>query len=69
MCSVICTLPAATPASVRFLGRRVYLAALVVLVSALAQGLTGARQRQLCQRLGPSRRTLRRFTVAAAGAR
>jgi hypothetical protein len=51
----------ATPASVRFLGRRVYLGALVVLISALAQGLTGARQRQLCERLGLSQRTLRRW--------
>lgn len=50
-----------TPPSVRFLGRRVYLGALVVLVSALAQGLTGARQAGLCQRLGLSRRTLRRW--------
>jgi hypothetical protein len=32
-----------TPPSVRFLGRRVYLSAVVVLVTALAAGLTGRR--------------------------
>jgi len=50
-----------TPASVRFLGRRVYLCALVVLVSALSQGLTVTRRAQLCRRLGLSERTLRRW--------
>ncbi len=52
-----------TPASVRFLGRRVYLAAFVVLISALSQGLTGARRAQLCKRFTPalSERTLRRW--------
>jgi hypothetical protein len=38
-----------TPASVRFLGRRVYLGALVVLVTALSQGLSGRRRAQLYQ--------------------
>jgi len=51
----------ATPASVRFLGRRVYLGALVVLVTALSQGLGGARRAQLREQFGISERTLRRW--------
>jgi hypothetical protein len=51
----------ATPASVRFLGRRVYLGALVVLVTALSQGLGGARRAQLRERFGISERTVRRW--------
>jgi len=50
-----------TPASVRFLGRRVYLGALVVLVSALAQGLTERRLGELRERFGVSPRTVRRW--------
>lgn len=50
-----------TPPSVRFLARRVYPGALVVLVSALTQGLTGRRRRELCQRLRVSERTIRRW--------
>jgi hypothetical protein len=50
-----------TPESVRFLGRRVYPGALVVLVSALAQGLSAKRQALLCQTIGLSVRTLLRW--------
>jgi hypothetical protein len=52
-----------TPASLRFLGRRVYLGVVVVLVSIMAHGLTGARLTQLRATLGGSLsvRTLRRW--------
>ncbi len=50
-----------TPASVRFLGRRVYLGLVVVLVSALVEGVTGARLRELRSKLGIDRRTLERW--------
>ena len=50
-----------TPASVRFLGRRVYLAAVVVLVSVMRHGITPARWAQLTAYLGVSRRTLGRW--------
>ncbi len=50
-----------TPASVRFLGRRVYLGALVVLVSALAKGLTERRLGELRERFGVGPRTVRRW--------
>ena len=51
----------ATPPSVRFLGRYVYLSAVVVLVSAMHHGLTAARYRQLKATLGVSRRTVERW--------
>ena len=51
----------ATPPSVRFLGRRVYLGAVVVLVTALTQGLSGARCARLRAVFGVSERTLRRW--------
>lgn len=50
-----------TPPSVRFLGRRVYPGAVVVLVTALAAGLTGKRVAVLRERFGVSDRTLRRW--------
>jgi hypothetical protein len=50
-----------TPPSVRFLGRRVYLGALVVLVSALSQGLTASRRARLRGQFRLSERTLRRW--------
>lgn len=50
-----------TPASVRFLGRRVYLAAVFVLVSAMRHGVTTARWAKLAEPLGVSVRTLRRW--------
>jgi hypothetical protein len=51
----------ATPPSLRFLGRKVYLGAVVVLISALRCGPTPARLRYLEQRVGVSRRTLMRW--------
>jgi len=50
-----------TPPSVRFLGRRVYLAAVVVLVSAMASGIAARRAARLHEWLGVSVRTLRRW--------
>ncbi|MGE0386212.1 MAG: hypothetical protein AB7Q97_15905 [Gammaproteobacteria bacterium] len=50
-----------TPASVRFLGARVYLGAVVTLVSALAHGLNGRRAALLCAQFGTSVRTLERW--------
>jgi hypothetical protein len=50
-----------TPPSVRFLGRRVYFGAVVVLVSALRDGLTARRVRELRAQLGVDVRTLRRW--------
>jgi hypothetical protein len=51
----------ATPPSLRFLGRKVYLGAVVVLVSVLRCGVTPARMRYLEQRVGVSRRTVGRW--------
>jgi hypothetical protein len=51
----------ATPASLRFLGRKVYLGAVVVLVSALRNGLTPTRMQFLHDRVGVSRRTVMRW--------
>lgn len=50
-----------TPESVRFLGRRVFLGAVVVLATALAHGLTARRRQALCERLAVSGRTLGRW--------
>lgn len=52
-----------TPPSVRFLGRRVYLAAVVVLVTGLRHGATGSRAEALSGHLSSriSRRTLSRW--------
>jgi hypothetical protein len=50
-----------TPASVRYLGRRVYLGVVVVLVSAMEQGLSLRRIAVLHQHLGIGLRTLRRW--------
>lgn len=50
-----------TPPSLRFLGRKVYLAAVVVLVAALRHGVTRARTTQLHELVGVSRRTLIRW--------
>lgn len=51
----------ATPCSVRFLGRRVYLGGVVVLATAMRQGISGFRARQLKELFGVSRRTLERW--------
>jgi len=50
-----------TPPSVRFLGRRVYLAALVVLVSAMTGGVTAGRAARMEALMGVSIRTLQRW--------
>jgi len=50
-----------TPPSVRFLGRRVYLGAVVLLVSAMQGGITDQRAARLRELLGVSRRTLWRW--------
>jgi hypothetical protein len=47
-----------TPPSVRFLGRKVYVGIVVVLVSAMGHGVSAKRQRRLCGQLGVDRRTL-----------
>ncbi len=51
----------ATPLSVRFLGRRVYFGAVVLLASALRDGLSARRVRALREQLGVDVRTLRRW--------
>ncbi len=50
-----------TPASLRFLGRRVYLATVVVLASAMRCGLTPQRVSRLARELSVPRRTLERW--------
>lgn len=50
-----------TPASVRFLGRRVYAGFIVVLLTALQHGVTARRVRVLQEHLGVDRRTLARW--------
>jgi len=52
-----------TPASVRFLGRKVYLAATVILISAMRQGPTPRRVRELCKLSGADRRTISRWLL------
>lgn len=50
-----------TPPSVRFLGRKVYVAAVVLLVTAMQHGPTARRVSELWALLGISRRTLSRW--------
>jgi hypothetical protein len=50
-----------TPPSVRFLGRRVYVGFVVVLVAAMVHGLKAARVEVIRERLGIDRRTLERW--------
>ena len=63
-CSFCCAAQACrrptTPPSLRFLGRRVYLATVVTVVSAMQYGTRSAR-RQLSHRLGVSLRTVTRW--------
>jgi hypothetical protein len=47
--------------SLRFLGRKVYAAAILVLVSALSRGATPATRRRLQALVGASRRTITRW--------
>ena len=50
-----------TPASLRFLGRRVYLGLIVVLVPLLRHGASPTRVRRLRELVGVSRRTVERW--------
>ena len=50
-----------TPASLRFLGRRVYLGLIVVLVPVLRHGASPTRVRRLRKLVGVSRRTVERW--------
>jgi hypothetical protein len=52
-----------TPPSVRFLGPKVYLGVVVILISALRQGPTPRRVRELSARFGADRRTIARWQV------
>jgi hypothetical protein len=52
-----------TPPSVRFLGPKVYLGAIVILISAMRQGASPRRVRELSQRFGADRRTIARWQV------
>jgi hypothetical protein len=50
-----------TPPSLRFLGRKVYLAAMVVLIAIMREGATAARMRHLSELVGVNRRTIERW--------
>jgi hypothetical protein len=50
-----------TPGSLRFLGRKVYFGAMVVLISAMQSGLNLQRMRRLKELVGVSRRTVLRW--------
>lgn len=52
-----------TPPSLRFLGRKVYWAAVLVLVSIMRHGATPVRMRRLEELVGVSRRTVSRWQV------
>jgi len=52
-----------TPPSVRFLGRKVYLAAVVILVAAMRQGPSPRRVRELSRLFGADRRTIAHWQV------
>ena len=51
----------ATPPSLRFLGRKVYLAVTVILISAMRNGLTERRLATLAEVVGVDRRTVARW--------
>jgi len=53
----------ATPPSVRFLGPKVYLAAVVVLVAAMRQGPSPRRVRELSRLFGADRHTIARWRI------
>ena len=52
-----------TPPSVRFLGRKVYLGVIVILISAMRHGPTPRRVRELAKRFNADRRTIARWQV------
>jgi len=51
----------ATPPSLRFLGPKVYIAAIVVLIAILRHGATARRMRELTEVIGVDRRTVERW--------
>jgi len=51
----------ATPPSLRFLGPKVYIAAIVVLIAILRHGVTARRMRELTEVIGVDRRTVERW--------
>ena len=53
----------ATPPSVRFLGRKVFLGAVVVLVAAMQQGPSPRRVRELNELFGADRHTIARWNI------
>jgi hypothetical protein len=53
----------ATPPSVRFLGPKVYLGAIIIVISAMRQGPTPRRVRELSNRFGADCRTIARWQV------
>ncbi len=53
----------ATPPSVRFIGRKVYLSTVVVLIASMRHGATPRRVRELSQLTGADRRTIDRWQV------
>jgi hypothetical protein len=53
----------ATPPSLRFLGRKVYLAVAVLLISLMQHGINEGRMRRLTQAIGVDRRTVARWRV------
>ena len=57
-----------TPPSVRFLGRKRYLSAVVVLLSAMVQGPNQKRTRELEELIGVNRKTLLRWQMWWRGA-
>ena len=52
-----------TPPSLRFLGRKVYLAVAVVLISIMRHGTSKPRMRRLTEAIGVDRRTIARWRV------
>jgi hypothetical protein len=50
-----------TPPSVRFLGRKIYLGAMVILIGAMRQGATSRRVRELSILFGADRATIARW--------
>ena len=52
-----------TPPSVRFLGRKVYLGAIVILISAMRQGPSPRRVRELSVRFGADESTITRWQI------
>ena len=52
-----------TPPSVRFLGRKVYLEVVVILVAAMRQGPSPRRVHELSKRFGADRRTIARWQL------